>query len=70
MTSAFKKIVELNFTGGDCVKHKGCPPDICDKCPAKTLSSPCWKIPKEERKCDQHGDNDCENCFVFRTWGK
>lgn len=70
ITIALNKLTSVTFSGGDCVKYKGCPSDICEKCPAKNLSFPCWELDKKERKCNQHGDADCENCFVFRTWGK
>jgi len=52
-----------------CRSFKGAPDGPCASCPAAASPSPCWELPASERACGSHGDDDCQACSVFRTWG-
>jgi len=46
-----------------CHTFKGKPEVACATCPARMATVPCWTIP--EVRCMQHGDPDCEGCFIY-----
>ncbi|MFQ5854650.1 MAG: HD domain-containing phosphohydrolase [Anaerolineae bacterium] len=46
-----------------CHQFKGEPDAVCATCPARTAAVACWTIP--DVRCVQHGDPDCNGCFVY-----
>ncbi|MEL7367360.1 MAG: HD domain-containing phosphohydrolase [Myxococcota bacterium] len=64
-----KIVIDTPFGGGRCVEMKSCPDDLSSRCPAAKATTACWTLPSDERQCGRHGDDRCEDCFVYRTWG-